>query len=84
MFGQYDMKFATHNSLKHELGQLENQMYYVNQNLSKEKVLEILNLKARAADMSSHSIEKKFLKEELDMKAFMSSYIKERSEYHKY
>ena len=46
--------------------------------------MQILGQRAKLAENKSHAIEKQFLKSEIDMKAFMREYIRERSEYHKY
>jgi hypothetical protein len=84
MLEQYDEKFATHDSLKQELDALKHQMSYVQQNLGKDKVLATLGQRAKQSEVRSTAIEKQFLKSEIDVKAFMRDFIKERSEYHKY
>jgi hypothetical protein len=47
MLEQYDVKFATHESLKSELDSLNSQMSYVQQNLGKDKVTTIIGQRAR-------------------------------------
>lgn len=84
MLEQYDVKFATHDSLKQELEELKHQMSYVQQNLGKDKVLATLGQRAKQTEVRSTAIEKQFLKSEIDVKSFMRDFIKERSDYHKY
>lgn len=84
MLEQYDVKFATHESLKSELDSLNSQMSYVQQNLGKDKVTTIIGQRARQSEMKATAIEKQFLKSEIDAKTFMNNFIKERSDYHKY
>jgi preprotein translocase subunit SecF len=84
MLEQYDVKFATHESLKLELDSLNQQMSKVQQNLNKDKVLSVLVQKAKQSESKATAVEKQFLKSEIDMKAFMNNYVKERASYHKY
>jgi Modifier of rudimentary (Mod(r)) protein len=84
MLEQYDVKFATHESLRGELEALNKQMSLVQQNLGKEKVTNILGQKAKQSEMKATAIEKQFLKSEIDAKSFINNFIKERSDYHKY
>jgi len=59
-------------------------MSRVSQNMSKDKVLATLGQRARMSEQKSTAIEKQVLKHEIDFKTFMATYVKERSDYHKY
>jgi hypothetical protein len=52
--------------------------------MSKDKVVGALNQKSQALENECKVTEKKFLKEEMDVRAFMREYVKQRREYHKY
>ena len=52
--------------------------------MTKETVTGILNQKASEADSSSKQTDKAFIKGEIDLKSFMSNYVDQRKEYHKY
>jgi hypothetical protein len=52
--------------------------------MSKDKVLATLGQRARMSEQKSTAIEKQVLKHEIDFKTFMATYVKERSDYHKY
>jgi hypothetical protein len=58
MLEQYDFKFATHESLKQELEGLKQKMSMVQQNLGKDKVVNILGQKARQSETKATAIEK--------------------------
>jgi hypothetical protein len=59
-------------------------MSSVSQGTSKEKVVQIIGQRAKQAEQEAHKTEKQFLKEEINFKDFMRSYVKQRGEYHKY
>ena len=44
----------------------------------------VLNQKASQSDGEARAAEKSFLKQEIDMKTFLDSYMKKRADYHKY
>ena len=44
----------------------------------------LLNQKAGNSDHEARNTEKAFLRNEIDMRAFLDTYVKQKSEYHKY
>jgi len=59
-------------------------MASLSQGTSKESAVQIIGQRAKQAEQEAHKTEKQFLKEETNFKDFMTSYIKQRGEYHKY
>lgn len=71
------------NSLQEHSQGLEQQVEQTS--ISKKQVSDLVNQKIKAQELKTKELEKHFYKEQsLDAKDFVSQFMKERREYHKY
>lgn len=84
MFDQYEAKYQEYQSLKSLHDDLRNAVSHAQQKSSKEIVVGLINQKIQQIDGEARANEKDLLKENIDIKTFMKSYIEQRTNYHKY
>jgi len=75
MFEQYETKYQEYQSLKQVNDDLRQAMTAASQKLSKEVVIGLINQKISAIDGEARQQEKDLLKENIDIKTFMKTYI---------
>lgn len=84
MFDQYEAKYQEYQSLKSLNDDLRGAVNAAQSKCSKEVVLGLINQKIQQIDGAARAQEKDLLKENIDIKTFMKTYIDQRTQYHKY